>query len=146
MADGANSSPPWQRQTSDSPNSITNGTSSNSRSRTFRPSCQPLTHAFSSPTCRCFRGRPDVFPSDAGGVERHLGAVRGAPPPSAWSKTEVRTFDYVDRHVPMLNRMSEKRMRGYGAMGYALGARSGSGTSVDHARVVTRDDEEGGSR
>ncbi len=34
-------------------------------------------------------------------------------------KTEVRIYDYVDREVPMLLRMFEKRLRGYRAMGYA---------------------------
>jgi superfamily II DNA or RNA helicase len=34
-------------------------------------------------------------------------------------KTEVRIFDYVDREVPMLARMFEKRLRGYRAIGYA---------------------------
>ena len=33
-------------------------------------------------------------------------------------KTEVRIYDYVDRRVPMLLRMFEKRLRGYRAMGY----------------------------
>ncbi len=33
-------------------------------------------------------------------------------------KTEVRIVDYVDRAVPMLARMFEKRKRGYKAMGY----------------------------
>ena len=33
-------------------------------------------------------------------------------------KTEVRIYDYVDRKVPMLLRMFEKRVRGYRAMGY----------------------------
>ena len=36
-------------------------------------------------------------------------------------KTEVRIFDYVDREVPMLLRMFEKRLRGYRAIGYARG-------------------------
>jgi len=36
-------------------------------------------------------------------------------------KTEVRLFDYVDRDVPMLLRMFEKRLRGYRAIGYARG-------------------------
>ena len=36
-------------------------------------------------------------------------------------KTEVRIFDYVDRGVPMLLRMFEKRLRGYRAIGYARG-------------------------
>ncbi len=30
-------------------------------------------------------------------------------------------FDYVDRHVPTLLRMFEKRLRGYRAIGYARG-------------------------
>jgi len=33
-------------------------------------------------------------------------------------KTEVQVYDYVDRKVPMLLRMFEKRLRGYRAMGY----------------------------
>jgi superfamily II DNA or RNA helicase len=35
-------------------------------------------------------------------------------------KREVRIFDYVDRDVPMLARMFEKRLRGYRAIGYEL--------------------------
>jgi hypothetical protein len=31
----------------------------------------------------------------------------------------VRIFDYVDRSVPMLERMFEKRLHGYRAIGYA---------------------------
>jgi len=34
-------------------------------------------------------------------------------------KSEVCIFDYVDREVPMLVRMFEKRLRTYGAIGYA---------------------------
>ncbi len=34
------------------------------------------------------------------------------------SKKEVRIYDYVDRSVPALARMFEKRMRGYRSMGY----------------------------
>ena len=36
------------------------------------------------------------------------------------AKTEVRMMDYVDRNVPMLARMFEKRMRGYRVMGYSV--------------------------
>jgi superfamily II DNA or RNA helicase len=36
-------------------------------------------------------------------------------------KREVRIFDYVDREVPMLLRMFERRLRGYRAIGYARG-------------------------
>jgi superfamily II DNA or RNA helicase len=43
-------------------------------------------------------------------------------------KTEVRIYDYVDREVPMLIRMFEKRLRGYRAIGYARGE-----TPVGHA-------------
>ena len=32
---------------------------------------------------------------------------------------EVRIYDYVDRDVPMLARMFEKRLRGYRAIGYS---------------------------
>jgi superfamily II DNA or RNA helicase len=35
------------------------------------------------------------------------------------AKKEVRVMDYVDRDVPMLAKMLEKRMRGYRAMGYS---------------------------
>jgi superfamily II DNA or RNA helicase len=34
-------------------------------------------------------------------------------------KSEVRIYDYVDREVPMLARMFEKRLKGYRVMGYA---------------------------
>jgi len=40
------------------------------------------------------------------------------------AKTEVRMMDYVDRNVPMLARMFEKRMRGYRAMGYSVDDRT----------------------
>jgi superfamily II DNA or RNA helicase len=36
-------------------------------------------------------------------------------------KTEVRIFDYVDREVPVLVRMFEKRLRTYRSLGYAPG-------------------------
>ena len=36
-------------------------------------------------------------------------------------KRDVHIFDYVDREVPMLLRMFEKRLRGYRAIGYARG-------------------------
>jgi superfamily II DNA or RNA helicase len=37
------------------------------------------------------------------------------------AKTEVRVYDYVDREVPMLLRMFEKRLATYRAIGYARG-------------------------
>ena len=33
-------------------------------------------------------------------------------------KTEVRIYDYVDREVPMLLKMFERRLRAYRAIGY----------------------------
>ena len=33
-------------------------------------------------------------------------------------KKEVQIYDYVDRNIPMLARMFEKRMKGYRALGY----------------------------
>jgi len=36
------------------------------------------------------------------------------------NKREVRIYDYVDVHVPMLMRMYEKRLKGYSSMGYVL--------------------------
>jgi superfamily II DNA or RNA helicase len=46
-------------------------------------------------------------------------------------KSEVRIYDYVDREVPMLSRMFEKRLRGYRAIGYAWG----EGATSDDATV-----------
>ena len=51
-------------------------------------------------------------------------------------KTEVRIFDYVDRDVPMLLRMFERRLRGYRAIGYARGeAPLGFTEARDEVRV-----------
>ncbi|MDE0242780.1 MAG: DEAD/DEAH box helicase family protein [bacterium] len=36
------------------------------------------------------------------------------------AKREVQVYDYVDDGVPMLNRMSEKRLRGYESLGYTV--------------------------
>ena len=47
------------------------------------------------------------------------------------AKTEVRVMDYVDRNVPMLARMFEKRMRGYRAMGYAVGDHAAAEQVID---------------
>ena len=33
-------------------------------------------------------------------------------------KTEVQVYDYVDIHVPMLEKMYQKRVKGYAAVGY----------------------------
>ncbi len=49
-------------------------------------------------------------------------------------KTEVRIYDYVDRGVPMLLKMFERRLRGYRAIGYARDdATPDFGNFVDNA-------------
>jgi len=40
-------------------------------------------------------------------------------------KKEVRIYDYVDRNVPMLARMFERRMKGYKTLGYACTSNAG---------------------
>jgi superfamily II DNA or RNA helicase len=57
-------------------------------------------------------------------------------------KTEVRIFDYVDRDVPMLLRMFEKRLRGYRAIGYARGE-APLGYAEPGDEVVVEYDEDG---
>ena len=57
-------------------------------------------------------------------------------------KTEVRIFDYVDREVPMLLRMFEKRLRGYRAIGYARGE-APLGYAEPGDEVVVEYDEDG---
>ncbi len=58
-------------------------------------------------------------------------------------KTEVRIYDYVDREVPLFQRMFEKRLRGYRAIGYArddglLNDDTGSGNrAVDDGTTET---------
>jgi superfamily II DNA or RNA helicase len=54
-------------------------------------------------------------------------------------KTEVRIFDYVDREVPMLLRMFERRLRGYRAIGYA---RDEAPLGFAEAREITRIDDD----
>lgn len=52
-----------------------------------------------------------------GTLEQYAGRLHRLHP----GKTEVRIFDYVDRQVPVLLRMFEKRLRGYRSIGYARG-------------------------
>jgi superfamily II DNA or RNA helicase len=57
------------------------------------------------------------------------------------AKQEVRIFDYVDREVPVLLRMFQKRLRGYRSLGYARGeAPLGLGEPGDDL-VVEYDEE-----
>jgi superfamily II DNA or RNA helicase len=55
-------------------------------------------------------------------------------------KTDVRIFDYVDQDVPMLARMFDKRLRGYGAMGYELASPPVIAVPV-RERVIEYDEE-----
>jgi superfamily II DNA or RNA helicase len=56
-------------------------------------------------------------------------------------KREVRIFDYVDRDVPVLLRMFEKRLRGYRAIGYARGEAPLGYGELRGERVVEYDDD-----
>ena len=57
------------------------------------------------------------------------------------AKREVRIFDYVDREVPMLLRMFEKRLRGYRGIGYARGEAPLGYAELRDELVVEYDEE-----
>jgi superfamily II DNA or RNA helicase len=57
------------------------------------------------------------------------------------AKREVRIFDYVDRDVPVLFRMFQKRLRGYRSLGYARGA-APFGLSEFREDLIVEYDEE----
>ena len=56
-------------------------------------------------------------------------------------KSEVRIFDYVDREVPVLMRMFERRLRTYRAIGYVRGEAPVSGVEEIRERTVEYDEE-----
>ncbi|HWN44924.1 MAG TPA: DEAD/DEAH box helicase family protein [Thermoanaerobaculia bacterium] len=56
-------------------------------------------------------------------------------------KSEVRIFDYVDREVPVLVRMFERRLRTYRAIGYVLGEVPVSGAEMIRERMAEYDEE-----
>lgn len=57
------------------------------------------------------------------------------------AKREIRIFDYLDCEVPILLRMFEKRLHGYGGIGYAKGeARLGIAEPGDE--IVVEYDED----
>jgi superfamily II DNA or RNA helicase len=56
-------------------------------------------------------------------------------------KREVRIFDYVDREIPMLLPMFEKRLRGYRAIGYARGEAPLGYAEPRGERLVEYDDD-----
>jgi superfamily II DNA or RNA helicase len=68
-----------------------------------------------------------------GTLIQYAGRLHRAHP----GKREVRIYDYVDRAVPMLARMFDKRMRGYRAIGYARDTTRESGNSE---RMVVDDE------
>ncbi|SFG72468.1 TOTE conflict system archaeo-eukaryotic primase domain-containing protein [Sporolactobacillus nakayamae] len=49
-----------------------------------------------------------------GTLEQYVGRLHREHP----NKNEVRVYDYVDSSVPVLNKMYQKRLKGYRAMGY----------------------------
>lgn len=56
-------------------------------------------------------------------------------------KSEVRIFDYVDREVPVLGRMFERRLRTYRAIGYVRGEGAAEGAEGVRERTVEYDEE-----
>ena len=56
-------------------------------------------------------------------------------------KTEVRIYDYVDRDVPRLAKMFNKRLRGYRSIGYAVDNRTDAGASVACDTQIEWDEE-----
>jgi superfamily II DNA or RNA helicase len=57
------------------------------------------------------------------------------------AKTEVRIYDYVDREVPMLLRMFEKRLPTYRAIGYARGEAPLGFAEPPEERTIEYDEE-----
>jgi len=57
------------------------------------------------------------------------------------TKAEVRIYDYVDRSVPMLMKMFEKRLRGYRAIGYARDEAPLGPTAARNDPLVEYDEE-----
>ena len=53
------------------------------------------------------------------------------------NKRIVRVYDYVDASVPVLNRMYEKRVRAYGAVGYTVARPSGEAEAQVDLRFAT---------
>ncbi len=57
-------------------------------------------------------------------------------------KQDVRIFDYVDREVPMLARMFEKRLRGYRTIGYEQREQPAGYEGVLNEPVIEWDEDE----
>ena len=56
-------------------------------------------------------------------------------------KTEVRIYDYVDEAIPVLDRMFEKRLKGYRAMGYEVDHSDSSSGSAGREYVIEYEDD-----
>ena len=65
----------------------------------------------------------------------------GRPARSDGTPPAVRIFDYVDRDVPMLLRMFQRRLRGYRAIGYASGERPVGDRGISDELIVEYDPE-----
>jgi hypothetical protein len=53
-------------------------------------------------------------------VEGHASTIRRTTPPAPDNKRVVEVYDYVDANVRMLARMYDRRLKGYGDMGYRV--------------------------
>ena len=51
------------------------------------------------------------------------------------NKLEVKVFDYVDLHVPILKNMYEKRLKGYKSMGYVSAGSKNSSNKVEQMQL-----------
>ena len=71
-----------------------------------------------------------------GTLQQYAGRLHRLHP----GKTEVRLYDYVDRHVPMLSRMFQKRLRGYRALGYTEKSAEPRGEETRSEPVIEWDD------
>src|SRR3989442_10209583 len=111
---------------------------------TWRPSLKPVASLVSPPpddvTTALAEGRSPIrlterkahlefLAASLRGVARHLVVLRGGMTPTerraaAATLAAITDAEYVDRSVPLLARMFEKRLRGYRAIGYARGSAS----------------------
>jgi hypothetical protein len=66
-------------------------------------------------------------------VEGTLAQYVGRLHRSYFTKREVTVYDYVDEAVPVLKRMSEKRVKGYKSLGYFIDDRP---TSSDASELL----------
>jgi hypothetical protein len=71
-----------------------------------------------SPTTLAFRPNPESLYSWKGTLQQYVGRLHRLHD----AKHVVRVYDYVDCHVLMLARMYARRLKGYGAIGYRIGA------------------------